>query len=78
MRGREASSFPRRLYLSSVATRYPFAAGYTASERQSGHRVGLEPKTFRTGGMHSNHYATSPRLKHILYRVSKSDLKAQL
>ena len=26
---------------------------------KSGHRVGLGPKTFRMGGMRSNHYATS-------------------
>jgi len=32
---------------------------------QSGHQVGLETQTFRTGGMRSNHYATS----HILMTV---------
>ena len=33
---------------------------------QSGHRVGLEPQTFPTGGMRSNQYATS--LMEYFYR----------
>ena len=53
-----AFSFP------SVATRYPFAAGWTVS----GHpnydpRVRLEPSMFRTAVKRSNHLATRPRMK---------------
>ena len=48
----------------SVATRYPFAAGWTVSEHPNyDPRVRLEPSIFCTAVKHSNHLATRPYKK---------------
>ena len=50
-----AFSFP------SIATRYPFTAGWTVSEHPNYDlRVRLEPSMFRTAVKRSNHLATRP------------------
>ena len=57
----------------SVATRYPFAAGWTVSEHPNyDPRVRLEPSMFRTAVKRSNHLATRP--SEVLYQVEKSTL----
>ena len=54
---RMASSFLRRLYLLSVATRYPFAAGWIVSKHSAKARVRLESTTFHTRNMNFNRSA---------------------
>ena len=47
--------------LRSVATRYPFAAGWTVSEHPNfDPRARLEPPMFRSAVKRSNHLATRP------------------
>ena len=42
---------------------------------QLGHRVGLEPQTFRMGGMRSDHYANSLRLSQSHYESKETKKK---
>ena len=56
MWGRVASSFPRRIYLPSVSTRYQFAAGWTVGK----HSVRVLSRTRTVDLLHRSHVLQRP------------------